>query len=338
MFRIRKITNPYLEGNKHAMERVRKIIRAQFPGINENIIQDIPDQMVNTVKRKYQTSLVIADDFRGNIRGFAIFLYMSDLKFCFLDFLSVNPDRHTSGVGGSIYEKLREEAASLKAIGIFFECLPDDPALCRNQTFINLNKKRLAFYEHYGAYPIINTLYEQPVNKDDDCAPYLVYDDLGTKRPLSCKELKKIYGAILERKYHEYCPTDYINMVVDSVKEDPVRLRPPRYILKESESDIRTVRKNDLKIQLYVNGKHQIHHIKEIGYVESPVRVKSILLEILKLGITTEVKVREYPEKHIREIHDGGYLNYFRKMCEGLTPGKSVYPYVFPIRNSDQTI
>jgi len=334
MFRIRKITNPYLEGNKQAMERIKEIIRLQFPGLLEKQIEDVSTQMIDPVKAKYNTSIVIADDFRGNIRGFAILLFMSDLKFCYLDLMSVTPGRATSGVGGSIYEKIREEAAALDSIGLFYECLPDDPALCRNKSFINLNMKRLAFYERYGAYPIINTLYEQPVKEEDDCPPYLVYDDLGTKRPLLSEDLKKIYRAILERKYKNYCPSEYVNMVVESVKDDPVILRQPRYILKEKESAIRSVKNHDLKIQLFVNGKHQIHHVKEIGYVESPVRVKSIFIELSKLGITTEVKVKEYPQKHILEIHDHGYLNYFKRVCAGLKPGKSVYPYVFPIRNA----
>ena len=331
MFRIRKVINPYLPGNKQTMDRVRSIIRAQFPEIREKIIEDIPEQMTNPVKSKYHTFLIVAEDFRGNIRGFAILLYMADLKICFLDFLAVMPDSPTSWVGGSIYEKLREEAASLKTIGIFFECLSDDPARCRDTTLLRQNKKRLAFYERFGAYPINNTNYEYPVNKNDDCAPYLVYDNLGSNRQLSSKELKKIYRAILERKYREYCPSDYVKMVVASVKDDPVQLRPPRYVLKEGK--IIHINNQELRIQLFVNSKHAIHHVTEVGYVESPVRVKSILKEILKLGITVESKVYVYPEKHILEIHDRGYVKYFKTVCAGLKPGKSVYPYVFPIRN-----
>ncbi len=334
MFRIRKITNPYLEGNKQSITKVKRIIREQFSPITYESIDEIFRQMANPVKTKYHTLLVIADDFRGNIRGFAILLYLSDLKFFYLDFLAVTPDRPTSGVGGSIYEKLREEAASLKTIGIFFECLPDDPELCHDKTLIVQNQKRLAFYEHYGAYPIINTLYEQPVKKDDDCAPYLVYDDLGTNRPLRAGELKKIYRAILERKYSDYCPVEYVNMVVNSVKKDPVQLRSPRYLMKEKVEKIVLTSNHKLKIQLFVNERHMIHQVKEIGYVESPVRVKSILNEINKLGIMSEAKVLEYPEKYILEIHDRGYVKYFKTVCAGLTPGKSVYPYIFPIRNA----
>jgi GNAT superfamily N-acetyltransferase len=113
--------------------------------------------MVNPVKAKYHTFLIVADDFRGNIRGFAILLYMADLNICYLDFLAVMPDSPTSGVGGSLYEKLREEAIALKTIGIFFECLTDDPENCPDPKILIQNKKRLAFYERYGAYPIINT-------------------------------------------------------------------------------------------------------------------------------------------------------------------------------------
>jgi len=332
MFRIRKITNPYLEGNKQVMERIKTIIQLQFPDIRASKIEDISQQMINPVKTKYHTSLIIADDFRGNIRGFAIMMYMSDLKFCYLDFLAVTPGKPTSGVGGSIYERIREEAAALKTIGIFFECLPDDPALCRDKSFIKQNMSRLAFYERYGAYPIINTSYEKPVKADDDCAPFLVYDDLGSDSPLKAKELKKIYKAILKRKYSDYCPSDYVNMVVNSVKDDPVKLRAPRYV-KTQEADIHLIKNNNLKIQLFVNGRHQIHHIKEVGYVESPVRVKTIFREISKLGIISEGKVKEYPDRFIYEIHHRDYVKYFRTVCTGLEPGKSVYPYVFPIRN-----
>jgi len=129
MFRIRKITNPFLEGNIKSVERIKEIIRLQFPAHQANDIENISQQMVNQVKKKYQTSLVVADDFSGNIRGFAILLYMSDLKFCYLDLIAVTPGKPTSGVGGSIYERIREEAASLGTIGLFFECLPDDPML-----------------------------------------------------------------------------------------------------------------------------------------------------------------------------------------------------------------
>jgi len=334
MFRIRKITNPFLEGNRQAVEKIKSIMKQQFSAVSTEQIDDIPHQMTNPVRKKYHTSLIIADDIHGNIRGFAVLMHMSDLQFCYLDYLAVTPERPTSGVGGSLYERVREEAASLDTTGLFFECLPDDPTLCHDQTSLSQNKKRLAFYERYGAYPVINTKYETPVKEEDDCAPYLVYDDLGTARPLKASELRKIIQAILKRKYSAYCPADYINMVVRSVKDDPVKLRPPRYVRVRKEDEVKTIKNNNLKFRLFVNGKHQIHHVREVGYVESPVRVKTIVREISRLGITEEQKINVYPDKYIYEVHDRKFVNYFKTVCSGLPPEKSVYPYVFPIRNS----
>jgi acetoin utilization deacetylase AcuC-like enzyme len=332
VFRIRKITNPFLEGNRQVVERIKEIIRQQFPDILISQVEDIAHQMINPVRKKFHTSLVIADDFRGNIRGFALLMYMSDLKFCYLDFLAVTPGQPTSGVGGSIYERVRDEASALGTIGLFYECLPDDPALCHNQSVLKQNIKRLAFYERYGAYPIINTLYETPVKETDDCPPYLVYDDLGRNRPLKAAVLKKIFKAILIRKYADLCPADYTRMVVNSVREDPVKLRTPKYVKKDHL--ISPIGSNDIKIQLFVNVKHEIHHVREVGYVESPVRVKNILNEISSLGIIKEMQIKEYPDSFIYEVHDHDYIKYFKTVCMNMAPGKSVYPYVFPIRNN----
>ena len=333
MFRIRKIFNPWLEGNRQSAEKVREIMRLQFPGMPAAQIENIFLQMRNPVGKKFQTSLIIADDYRSNIRGFAVLLYMSDLKFCYLDYLAVTPGKPTSGVGGSIYERIREEAESLGTIGIFFECLPDDPALCRDQSFIRQNMKRLAFYERYGAFPVLNTKYETPVKPENDCPPYLVYDDLGSGRPLRAAELKKITRAILNRKYGDYCPKDYIRMVVSGIKEDPVKLRPPRYI-KTPVAEKSLPGNNRTKIKVFVNGRHEIHHVKEVGYVESPVRVKTIFREIIKTGLISEEKVEEYPDRFILDVHDRGYVRYFKTVCSSLEPGRSVYPYVFPVRNA----
>ncbi len=333
MFRIRKIFNPWLEGNRQSAEKVREIMELQFPGMPATQIENIFLQMRNPVGKKFQTSLVIADDYRSNIRGFAVLLYMSDLKFCYLDYLAVTPGKPTSGVGGSIYERIREEAESLGTIGIFFECLPDDPALCRDQSYIRQNMKRLAFYERYGAFPVLNTKYETPVNPENDCPPYLVYDDLGSGRPLRAAELKKIVRAILNRKYGDYCPKDYVKMIVSSIKEDPVKLRPPRYI-KTPAAEKTLPGNNRTKIKVFVNGRHEIHHVKEVGYVESPVRVKTIFREIIKTGLISEEKVEEYPDRFILDVHDRGYVRYFKTVCASLEPGRSVYPYVFPVRNA----
>ena len=333
MLRIRKISNPYLDANIQAMNKVKYIIREQFPDIKEEKIDEVSEQLVNPLKYKYQTFLIVADDTRGNIRGFALLLFMSDLKFCYLDFLAVSPGKTSSGVGGAIYEKLRDEALALRSSGIFFECLPDNPDLCANKVAIEQNKRRLAFYEQYGARPVINTKYETPVKEGDDCPPYLVFDDLGKNTLVSGKSAQKIIRAILERKYGDYCPESYIKEVVSSVKDDPIQLRPYQY-KKKVEKVFSGKLMSRKKIFLIVNDKHELHHIKEVGYVESPVRITSIIREIENTEMFRQGKISEYPDKFILEVHDKGYVNYFKKVCSEMKPGKSVYPYVFPIRNA----
>lgn len=49
---------------------------------------------------------------------------------------------------------MNEQAiAQVKAVGLFYECLPDDPRLCRDPAVLKQNRARLHFYERYGARP-----------------------------------------------------------------------------------------------------------------------------------------------------------------------------------------
>ncbi len=334
MIRIRKISNPNNEANIRQMGKVKEIIRTQFPDISEKNIDEIGDQMTDPVKYKYQSILFIAVDINETVRGFALLLYMSDLQLCYLDYIAASPDRPSSGVGSALYERIREEAESLEATGIFFECLPDDPKLCRDQTILTQNQKRLAFYERFGARPIINTLYETSVNPGDDCPPYLVFDGLGKKDLIPRERARKIVKAILERKYGDYCPVSYIEKVVNSIQDDPVVLRPLKYKKIKNLNLFKTHLSEKNKIFLVVNDRHIIHHVKERGYVESPVRIENIQKELDKTGIFRYGMVKLYPEKFITDVHDRNYFNYFKKVCKNLPKGKSVYPYVFPLRNA----
>ncbi len=184
MLRIRKISNPNLEVNLQTMNKIKEIVAIQFPDIHPGKIDEISAQLNNPLKYKYKANIFVAEDGKSNIRGFALFLFMPDLQFCFLDFLAASPGRTSGGIGGALYERIREEAKALKTIGIFFECLPDDPLLCLDSEKLVQNKKRLAFYERYGARPVINTQYESTVTPDEDCPPYLVFDGLGAKENL----------------------------------------------------------------------------------------------------------------------------------------------------------
>ncbi|MFO7658972.1 MAG: hypothetical protein R6W78_18075 [Bacteroidales bacterium] len=333
MFRIRKISDALIPANQNAVNQVFDIIRKQFPTIKEVKIQEIADQLINPLKYRFTGILIVAEDGRLNVRGFAFLLNMPDKKFCFLDYIAVKPGKTSSGVGGALYEHVREEARMLKTAGLFMECLPDNPDLCKNTKLIEDNRSRLAFYERYGARPIIGTAYETPVNEGDNCPPYLILDSLDREVTLTAKDLKAIVRAILERKYPDYCPESYITMVVKSIKDNYFRLREFRYRKKEVPVEKRNHKAKD-KIGLIINDLHNIHHVREVGYLEAPVRIKSILKEIDKTGLFNVFPVTNYSESHITTLHNKKYVDYFKKVCNSLPEGKSVYPYVFPLRNA----
>lgn len=332
MIRIRKITNPYHEANIRKIRAVKEILREQFQAISEDKIAEFETQFVNPLSKKYQTAVFVAEDIHETVRAFAALLYMPDLQFCYLDYIAASPDSSSSGLGSALYERIREEAISLDAIGIFFECLPDDPALCRNPLTLVQNRKRLAFYERFGARPVTGTLYETPVKPEDDCPPYLVFDGLGLRQTVSRDELRGIVRAILERKYGDYADEEYNKMVINSITDDPVAIRSPQYTRRKLLPEPATAISEKKKIWLAVNDRHTIHHVRERGYVESPVRVKSILRELDKSGLFRMGKIREYSEKHILDVHDSNYYNYFKRVSQSIPKGQSVYPYVFPLR------
>ncbi len=334
MFRIRRIFDDTLERDKKAIVQVQNILRSQFNGLKPEEIDSLPRMLKNPLKYRFRTILFVSDDYSANVKGFALINHEPVMKFCFLDYLSVHPKISSRGIGGALYERVREETEQLGYIGLFFECLPDDPSLCADPDTLKQNKERLSFYEHFGAYPIINTRYETPFSTGDDCPPFLVFDPLGRDIRLSRDTARGIVQVILERKYGASCPPGYVKMVTDSFQDDPVRFRRPRYVKKESGFQVHFVPSLEKRIALVINDKHEIHHIRDRGYVEAPARIPHILAGIEKLGIFDKIAPREYSEKYLRAVHKNDFVNYLKKMCNLLEPGKSVYPYVFPIRNA----
>ena len=334
MFRIRRILNDRSEADSNAIAQSREILETQFPDLDKAKLDLIPVQLRDSLKFKLQTSLYVAENKAGVVQGFALLMYAPDLHFTYLDFIASKKASASGGIGSALYQRVREESQHLGVKGLFFDCLPDDPALCKSDEHLEQNKARLKFYERLGAFPLYNTEYETTVGPDDDCPPYLVCDFLGKDGTIDKASMQEIIKAILERKYGDFCPAEYTSKVVNSVTDDPVLLRPPVYI----KGKIRKTNHQDLvlskdKIFLVINDQHAIHHVQDRGYVESPVRIDSIMKEIEPTGIFTIKSPEKYSVKHISGVHDKGYLKYFKRVCANLKPGKSIYPYVFPIRN-----
>lgn len=63
-------------------------------------------------------------------------------------------------------------------------------------------------------------------------------------------------------------------------------------------------------------------------------RISSILKGIEPTGLFDRLPARHFSEGHLKEVHDPHFVEYLKQVCTRLEPGKSVYPYVFPIRNA----
>lgn len=336
MFRIRRVHDDVARGDADTIGEVQAILRSQFPWLTEATMMQLSEKLRNPVTAKFRSLLLVAER-RSTTLGFALLMLAPDLRFAYLDLISTAKTESGRGLGTLLYERVREESRLLGAEGLYFECLPDSPEAVSNPADLPANQARLRFYEGFGARPIIHTAYETPVNPGDTDLPHLMLDDLGTGILPSRQRARTIVRAILERKYASLCPPAYVDAVVASFRDDPVQLRPFRYQRRgRPEETISTTPRLPPggRVALVITHGHHIHHVRERGYVEAPARIAAIERELDKLGqLIEKVPESHFPDKHLLAVHDRDFLAYLKRACATVPPGKSIYPFVFPVRN-----
>lgn len=337
MFLIRKVqdtTNPL---NRAAIAEAQRIMRSQFSGMDQAEIDRLPDLLVNPLKYRFVGRLFVAEAANQKVLGVGLLLHAPDVGFCYLEILSASIGATGGGVGAALYERIREEAIALKASGLYLECLPDDTALSPDPAVRKNNARRLAFYERYGARPIINTLYETPVTPGTFNPPYLVLDPLQRETLPARADVQRVMRAILERAYAGICTPAYVDMVVASVVDDPVRLREPRYLKRRKPATIAPPALSaQAPVVLVTHDGHAIHHVHDRGYVEAPIRVSAIMSELDGSGMFEKLAPRRFPDRFILEVHDAKLVDYIRRASHLAGNKKSIYPYVFPLRNPNR--
>ncbi len=333
MFRIRRIYDDLVPVNQHAIRECQRILHAHFSAATDASVELLTERLRNPFRQKFRSILYVAERGHGAVQGFAFAMHDPLLRFCYLDYLAADPAIRGRGIGAALYERVRNETRVLGGLQLFFECLPDAPEACRDPVVRAQNEARLRFYERYGARPVINTCYETPFKPEDfDNVPHLMVDPLDLEVPLSRDRIRLIVRAILERKYADRCPPGYVDKVVASFVDDPVRLREFRW--KKRLRSLPASRADpDRRLPVVINDRHDIHHIRERGYVEAPVRIPLIRQALEEAGLIDVVKSRPWPLSRITAVHDRDYVSYLEKACSNAPEGRSVYPYVFPVRN-----
>lgn len=334
MFRIRRIYDNTSAANRRAIAQVRTIAARQFTHTKKHGLEHLIEQLQDPMRFRYRSILLVVEGRGERVRGFALMLHLPDLHIVFLDLISAAPDR-LSGTGALLYQRVREETLALQAGYLFFECSVDDPALVPDAKLLAENRRRLKFYERLGVRPIIQNRYATPAFAGDTDLYYLMADDLGRMQPPSRATTRRVVRAVLARKYAELFDARARAAIARSFRDDPVVIRAPRYA-RRAPLPVPIPNPRAQRIALVVNEGHEIHHVHDRGYVEAPVRIDVILRELEPTGLFTRVAHRHAPEALLERVHDRHFIDYLRRACEMLPLGKSIYPVIFPIHNTNR--
>jgi acetoin utilization deacetylase AcuC-like enzyme/GNAT superfamily N-acetyltransferase len=322
----------------YVQDQIRSLLQKQFPQLITDEIDQVFNLFKNPMRIGFKTMIFVAEDNHNNILGVAIVLHEYTLNCFYLDYIAVLPGRGGSGLGGALYQRVREEALSFNVLGIFFDVYTDNPAHFSDPKQLNQNKRRLKFYEEFGVYPIINNAYSEPVN-DNSYPSFLMFDGLGKNPGLSSQYMQVFVRVILEQRYGDVCPIKYVEKIVSSFENEPILLREPRYFKKRKiEAEQKIIFQNlgilpSQKIKIIMSDVQKYHHIPERGYLESPVRISAIWNELKKSHIFESHIPHEYPDDILYTVHEKDFIDYFRIISENIAPKKYIYPVTFPARN-----
>lgn len=329
MLTIRRIYDYFSPANRLSLAYCKELLALQ----NELTTKEV-DEILIAAQNQFQSSfrhLILVAEIKDNRAiGVLIASHYPKENFFFVDYLASDPKR--SGINGALYERLREEATAADVVGIFIDRPTED--FGKDETVRKRNISWLRFFERYGVRPMAKTEYALP--RKDNSVSHLLLETPSKQPKLPAKTGKKIIKAILETKYGAVCSPEYVKSVVNSVKGDYVLQRPPQFIKKEVYIEIKKTLPSDKKIGLVVNEGHIIHHIRDKGYVESPVRVKSILKELDKVKIFERSPAKNYPDSWIEAVHYPEFLTFLKKACASAVDNEVLYPEIFPKRFPDR--
>jgi acetoin utilization deacetylase AcuC-like enzyme/GNAT superfamily N-acetyltransferase len=334
MFRISHVIGATREQDRRTLAEVQLLFEDAFPELAADEPDYIIRKLTDQTTRGYPSILLVAHGDRDVVHGFAVADMFESVGYAYLDFIVTESSHRGRGVGGALYEALREELESRNALGLFLEVPTDDPAQVADPNHLRLNIDRLKFYERYGALPVLGTLYDQPIRPGNPAEPRLLYDPLSNPGPLDSDSLRAVIRAILTLRYN-YDPHDpYVTQVVRSVREAQVAIREPIY--RNSNEIIHHAERYLHPLKVFVSAQHALHHVRERGYVERPARVDVIMKAIDVLPDVERRPIRNFGEGPIRAVHDVDFVNYLKNTCRNLGPKEMLYPYVFPIRRLDR--
>lgn len=334
MIRIRAIHGSASLISQDRLRQVQELFRQVFPGL-ASYADTIPTILRDPIHCGYRLTLLTAEGATGRVKGFALVMHFPQAACCFLDFIGVRPEIRGGGVGGALYEAAREYCQQVGAKGLYLEVQPDVPELTPDPDRLEAARKRVRFYEQYGVRVIDTPEYSAPIG-DPPTTALLLFDGLGRREPLSGQEARQAVETILTHRFGHVVDTAYVRRVLGSFPEDRVPFRPLRQVRSATDGGAVVSQRLETAFALVSTPKHEIHHVRERGYFERPVRVKAIQEALQPSGLFTSIPPREHGERHVLAVHDAQFLRYLRTVCAKLKEGRPIYPDTFPIRLPDR--
>ena len=334
MIRIRCIHSCVWDSARERVAQVADLFRQAFPELAEHA-EKLPEILNYPVRFGYRAALLVAESAASVVTGFALVLHFPEIPSSFLDYLAVRKGMRSGGLGGALYEATREYCQRIGSRGLYVEVEPDSPETAADPAELDARRKRLRFYEQHGVRPIVNTAYDMPVG-DPPTRALLLFDGLGRTDPLGRDEARLAVRAILTRRFGHVASPDYVEHVVRSFVDDPVRFRAPCYSRKaelpHKVGPSRLLR----RFVLASDRRHVIHHVRERGYLERPARVSVLVEAAEQTGLFTALAPRPAGESPILTVHDHHFVEYLQKICGKLREGRPVYPDTFPTRRPER--
>ena len=332
MIRFRPIHDLNNPPDQKAFAEARILFWEAFPHEPEGIDR-IGRLLRKRARLNFDPLLLVAENRAGQVIGVSFVFYFPELNIGYLQYIASDPKRASRGIGGALYEAMRELLAARGAQGLLLDVPPDDPTKVPDHKLLPLNRKRIGFYERYGARIVEGSEWDVTPNlRNEYYLTMLMFDPLEHTPRFRRPKARAAVQRILESQYGYKADAPFVTRIVNSFQDDPVRLRPPHRTAPEKPIATGARIK---PISVVAATGHEIHHVKQRGYVERPIRVRQILKGLKDLPIKLVAR-KHFPKRHVTAVHDPKLVSYLRAVSRRLDDKTIVYPEVFPIRRPER--